>query len=203
MDYLYKVVAGTGDYSHTMFITSDVAKAETFVEDYNKQFSCSYGDVYGMYAARVETCYDYVPELDHSVADCTSHVYVLTADKDFNIKRDNDRFFIFGYPLCEFVDPDGCGVDMLCPSGTECFEENLQSLLDNRHFVQYDDNMYDGSGGYRVMILMVDKENDYLQTVYTSGLYNNCDPNDKSVIDQSFADWLADEASKLLIKLRY
>ena len=201
MNYLYKVFTGTGDYRQLMYVTSSLHAASKFVEKYNKQFSISDFDTYESMSAYMETAFDYVPNIPDHYTGKTYHIYVLCADEDFNITNSNGKANVWGYPLSEFVDPSGCGFDMLSPCIGDHFEQNLQFLFDNGHVIVHDPYMFDGKGGYHIMISFPDTENDYSQTVYT-----RCDENNiygKNIIEDSLVDWFEAEANNLLNKLRY
>ncbi len=144
MNHLYVVKSGRYDYAHIMFITSDISKANNFIDCYNKMFSETKWDDYVEHRAYLEIIPDYVPELDKIYYMHNSTVYSISANKDKLININEIR----GYPISDYIDFNGNANEIF---GNDNKHIILDELLKNKYSV------FETRNGYCVLIVVIDK----------------------------------------------
>lgn len=144
MNYLYVVKSGRYDYAHIMFVTSDISKANSFIDSYNKMFSETKWDDYVEHRAYLEIIPDYVPELEKIYYMNNSTVYSIPTNKDKQINANEIR----GYPISDYIDFNGNSNEIF---GNDNKHIILDGLLKNKYSV------FETRNGYCVLIVVIDK----------------------------------------------
>ena len=127
MNKIFNIMAGTGDYKHVMFSTTDWSKASNFVVAFNMQFDVNDPDTYDAYHAYIEEIDNFVPKFDFGkYASGNATVYTVKVYDGGVIKPAE----IYGSPLYDYVDLHRTGeLDMDV--------EKLQHLLDHEYCIDF------------------------------------------------------------------
>ena len=136
MNKIFNIMAGTGDYKHVMFSTTDWSKASNFVLSFNMQFDVTDPETYDAYHAYIEEIDDFVPNLYGSkYMNGNAVVYTVKiysevgSDYSFGVIKPAE---IFGVPLLDYID----GTHFMYKGFFT--GDKLQNMLDTGYYVDFD-----------------------------------------------------------------
>jgi hypothetical protein len=128
MNKIFNIMAGTGDYKHVMFSTTDWSKASNFVISFNMQFDVNDLDTYDAYHAYIEEIDNFVPKGDFGkYASGNATVYTVKVYDGGVIKPAE----IYGNPLYDYI-------DLRKTWELDVDVEKLQHLLDHEYCIDFD-----------------------------------------------------------------
>lgn len=143
MNKIFNIMAGTGDYKHVMFSTTDWSKASNFVISFNMQFDVNDLDTYDAYHAYIEEVDNFVPEWDCKYASGNATVYTVKVYDGGVIKPAE----IYGNPLYDYI-------DLYKTKELDMDVEKLQHLLDYEYYVDF--NVFGCDAVVKILIVDTD-----------------------------------------------
>ncbi len=150
MNKIFNIMAGTGDYKHVMFSTTDWLKASNFVVSFNMQFDVNDPDTYDEYHAYIEEIDNFVPEYDFcKYAHGNATVYTVKVYDGGVIKPAE----IYGSPLYDYIDlykTKEFGMDV----------EKLQHLLDHEYCIDFN-NVFRCDAIVKILIVDADTQQSF------------------------------------------
>lgn len=144
MNKIFNIMAGTGDYKHVMFSTTDWSKASKFVISFNMQFDVNDSDTYDAYHAYIEEIDNFVPEVDFGkYASGNATVYTVKVYDGGIIKPAE----IYGNPLYDYI-------DLYRTRGLDMDVDKLQYLLDHEYYIDF--NVFGCDAVVKILIVDAD-----------------------------------------------
>lgn len=144
MNKIFNIMAGTGDYKHVMFSTTDWSKASNFVVSFNMQFDVNDPNTYDEYHAYIEEVENFVPEWDFcKCASGNATVYTVKVYDGGVIKPAE----IYGNPLYDYI-------DLYKTKELDKDVEKLQHLLDHEYCIDF--NVFGCDAVVKILIVDAD-----------------------------------------------